>query len=64
MFEHRSNYVPTLWAVLSILLNTQDVTHEYVKCLQEEYKHILRRQIERLHAEVRKTVGRTSEPHV
>ena len=27
---------PTLWVVLSILLNTQDVTHEYVKCLQEE----------------------------
>ena len=28
---------PTLWAVLSILLATQDVIHEYVKCLQEEY---------------------------
>ena len=28
---------PTLWAVLSILLETQDATHEYVKCLQEEY---------------------------
>ena len=28
---------PTLWAVLSILLETQDVTHEHVKCLQEEY---------------------------
>ena len=27
----------TLWAVLSILLKTQDVTHEHVKCLQEEY---------------------------
>ena len=24
----------TLWAVLSILLKTQDTTHEYVKCLQ------------------------------
>ena len=28
---------PTLWAVLSILLKTQDVTREHVKCLQEEY---------------------------
>ena len=28
---------PTLWAVLSILLDTQDVKHEHVKCLQEEY---------------------------
>ena len=28
---------PTLWAVLSILLNTQDGKCKYVKCLQEEY---------------------------
>ena len=28
---------PTLWAVLSILLETQDGKHKYVKCLQEEY---------------------------
>ena len=28
---------PTLWAVLSILLDTQDGKHKYVKCLQEEY---------------------------
>ena len=28
---------PTLWAVLSILLDTQDGKFEYVKCLQEEY---------------------------
>ena len=28
---------PTLWAVLSILLETQDVTGKHVKCLQEEY---------------------------
>ena len=27
---------PTPWAVLSILLDTQDGKHEYVKCLQEE----------------------------
>ena len=27
---------PTLWAVLSILLDTQDATCEYVKCLQVE----------------------------
>ena len=30
---------PTLWAVLSILLNTQDRECEYVKCLQEEYNN-------------------------
>ena len=28
---------PTLWAVLSILLDTQDNKCDYVKCLQEEY---------------------------
>ena len=28
---------PTLWAVLSILLETQDGKCKYVKCLQEEY---------------------------
>ena len=28
---------PTLWAVLSILLDTQDGKYEYVKLLQEEY---------------------------
>ena len=28
---------PTLRAVFSILLDTQDVKHEHVKCLQEEY---------------------------
>ena len=28
---------PTLWAVLSILLDTQDGKLEYVNCLQEEY---------------------------
>ena len=28
---------PTLWAVLSILLDTQNGKCEYVKCLQEEY---------------------------
>ena len=28
---------PTLWAVLSILLDTQDGTHKHLKCLQEEY---------------------------
>ena len=30
---------PTLWAVLSILLDTQDCKHEYVNCLQEEYNN-------------------------
>ena len=28
---------PTLWAVLSILLDTQDGKCKYIKCLQEEY---------------------------
>ena len=28
---------PTLWAVLCILLDTQDGKHEYIKLLQEEY---------------------------
>ena len=30
---------PTLWAVLSILLETQDGKCKYVKCLQEEYNN-------------------------
>ena len=30
---------PTLWAVLSILLDTQDRKCKYVKCLQEEYNN-------------------------
>ena len=30
---------PTLWSVLSVLLNTQDGKCKYVKCLQEEYSH-------------------------
>ena len=30
---------PTLWAVLSILLDTQDGICEYVKCLKEEYNN-------------------------
>ena len=30
---------PTFWAVLSILLETQDGKHEYVKHLQEEYNN-------------------------
>ena len=36
-FECRLKQFPTLWAVLSILLNTQDSNLEYVKFLQEEY---------------------------
>ena len=30
---------PALWAVLSILLDTQDGNHEYVKCLQDKYNN-------------------------
>ena len=32
------NTFPTVWAVLSILLDTQDGNLEYIKLLQEEYK--------------------------
>ena len=48
---------PTLWAVLSILLHTQDGKHEYIKCLQEEYN-------KKIHVEVRGKVSRNSELHV
>ena len=37
MLVHRLTTFPTLWAVLSILLETQDGKHEYVKHLQGEY---------------------------
>ena len=37
---------PTLWAVLSILLNTQDGKREYVKCLQDEYNTYYKRNSE------------------
>ena len=30
---------PNLWAVLSILFDTQDGKCKYVKCLQEEYNN-------------------------
>ena len=43
---------PTVWAVLSILLDTQDSNLEYVKFLQEEYnryyEHRTRKYIEKL----------------
>ena len=43
---------PTVWAVLSILLDTQDSNLEYVKFLQEEYKryyeHRTRKYMEKL----------------
>ena len=51
---------PTLWAVLSILLDTQDDKCQYVKCLQEGYNT----QIQMIHAEVRGKVDRNSELHV
>ena len=45
---------PTVWAVLSILLNTQDNKLEYVKFLQEEYnryhKYRTREYMEKLEA--------------
>ena len=43
---------PTVWAVLSILLGTQDRNLEYVKFLQEQYKryyeHRTRKYMEKL----------------
>ena len=43
---------PTVWAVLSILLDTQDSNLEYVNFLQEEYnryyKHRIRKYMEKL----------------
>ena len=37
MFEHRFNHISNSLGGYSILLETQDATHKYVKCLQEEY---------------------------
>ena len=54
---------PTLWVVLSILLDTQDCKCEYVKHLQEGYNNYYKDK-SRIYAEVRKMVERTSEPHV
>ena len=54
---------PTLWAVLFILLDTQDGKHEYVNCLQEEYNTYYEDKSRKLHAEVRGKVSRNSEPH-
>ena len=52
---------PTVWAVLSILLVTQDNKHEYVKFLQEEYnryyEHRTREYMEKL--EVKSTAIQT-----
>ena len=46
------NMFPTVWVVLSILLDTQDNKLEYVKFLQEEYKryyeHRTREYVEKL----------------
>ena len=45
LFQHTTHLhidlitFPTLWSVLSILLNTQDGKCKYVKCLQEEYNN-------------------------
>ena len=52
---------PALWAVLSILLDTQDGKCEYVKLLQVEY--ILCRQIQKIHGELREKVSRNPELH-
>ena len=54
---------PTLLAVLSILLDTQDGKCEYVKCLQEGYNTQYEGKSGQ-YAEVRRKVDRNSESHV
>ena len=54
---------PILWAVLSILLDTQDDKCEYVKCLQEEYNNYYKDKSTGYMLRLQ-TVGRTSELHV
>ena len=50
---------PTVWAVLSILLYTQDGNLEYVKLLQEEYN----RYYESIYSELGEEINRNSESH-
>ena len=55
---------PTLWDVLSILLDTQDGKHEYVKCLQEEYNTYYEDKSRNYMLTLeREKVGRNSELH-
>ena len=61
MFEHRLSMFPTLWAVLSIVLDTQDGKCENIKNLQEKYNTC--RQIQKIHAETREKVDRNPESH-
>ena len=52
----------TLWAVLSILLDTQDGNLE-CKTLTGGIQHILHREIQKIHGELREKVSRNSESH-
>ena len=54
---------PTLWAVLSILLDTQDDKCEYVKLLQEEYNTYCTDKSRKSMVNLEKKVSRNPELH-
>ena len=55
---------PTVWAVLSILLDTQDSNLEYVKLLQEEYNRYYESlQIQKIYGKLGEEINRNSELH-
>ena len=51
---------PTLWAVLSILLDTQDSNLEYVKCLQE-YNRYYTDKSRKIYGEIGEEINRNPE---
>ena len=53
----------TLWAVLSILLDTQDGKCEHVKILQQEYNTYYTDKSRKYMLKLREKVGRNSESH-
>ena len=53
----------TLWAVLSILLDTQDGKCEHVKVLQEEYNTYYADKSRKYMLKLEKKVGRNPELH-
>ena len=55
--------IPTLWAVLSIILDTQDGNLEYVKLLQEEYNTYYADKSRKYHDELRDKVNTNPESH-
>ena len=55
---------PTAWAVLSILLDTQDSNLEYIKLLQEEYNRHYEHRSRKKHGEVGEEINSNTESHV